>query len=199
MVENFTFLTSVNMNALFFCIAGSFFTLKHEQCSVTRYTYFLYNFFLGLQLQLQICLLGVGKMNDFMMFVTECTKENQRWAKGRKFIIENLKGWEKPKRCMKITVFRLSGVGGYIWFWTSIVRSEAPLVSLFLSLTDLDFTNVGNSLLWFGGHINSASHCQQPDCLSTEGLKWYILEALVSVRYSSCVHWVKELGNVTSR
>lgn len=127
--------------------------LKHEHCSVTGYTYCWYNFFLGLQLQLEICLLGVGKMNDFMMFVTECTKENQNWALGRQFIIENLKTREKPKRCMKVTVSRLSGVVG-IWFWTSIVRSEAPLVSLFLSVTDSDFTNVGNSLLWFGGHIN---------------------------------------------
>jgi hypothetical protein len=154
MVENSTFLTSVNMNALFFfCITGSCFTLKHEHCSVTGYTYFWYNFFLGLQFQLQICLLGVGKMNDFMMFVTECTKENQKWALGRQFIIENLKRWEKPKKCLKITVFRLSGVVG-IGFWTSIVRSEAAWVSLFLSLTDSDFTNVGNSLLWFGGHVN---------------------------------------------
>lgn len=40
MVENSTFLTSVNMNALFFCITGSCFTLKHEHCSVTGYTYF---------------------------------------------------------------------------------------------------------------------------------------------------------------
>lgn len=114
---------------------------------------FLIKFFLGLQLQLQICLLGVGKMNDFMMFVTECTKENQNWALGREFIIETLKRWGKPKICMKVTVFRLSGVVG-IQFWTSIVRSEAPWVLLFLSLTDSDFTNVGNFFLWYGGQIN---------------------------------------------
>lgn len=59
---------------------------------------FLINFFLGLQLQLQICLLGVRKMNDFMMFVTECTKENQNWALGRQFVIENLKRWRKLKK-----------------------------------------------------------------------------------------------------
>lgn len=140
---------------LFFLIPGFCFTLKHEHCSVAGYIYFWYNIFLGLQLQLQSCLLGVGKMNDFILFVTECTKENQKCGLGRQFITENLKRWEKPKRCMKVTVFRLSGVVG-IWFWTSIVRSEAPWVSLFLSLTDWDFTDVGNisSLLWFGGHIN---------------------------------------------
>jgi len=108
----------------FFCITGFCFTLKREHCSVTGYTYW-YNFFLGFQLQLQICLLGVGKMNDFMMFVTECTKENQNWALGRQFIIVNLRRWEKPKRCMKVTVFGLSGVV-VIWFWTSIVRCKAP-------------------------------------------------------------------------
>jgi len=54
---------------------------------------------------------------------------------------------------MKVTVFRLFGVVG-IQFWTSIVRSEAPWVPLFLSLTDSDFTNVGNFFLCYGGQIN---------------------------------------------
>jgi hypothetical protein len=72
----------------------------------------LIQYFSWFAVAVKSCLLGVGKMNDFILFVTECTKENQKCGLGRQFITENLKRWEKPKRCMKVTVFRLSGVVG---------------------------------------------------------------------------------------